>query len=81
MPLAGDSLRAISLRAPTRLPRVVCNDESYDDIRIDAEHRFYGYRFIRAIDTRLAPGGLNEISLMLPFFTRTMIVPSSSTVK
>jgi hypothetical protein len=40
-----------------------------------------GYRFIRAIDTRLPPGGVKEISLMLLFFTRTMIVPSASTVK
>jgi hypothetical protein len=40
-----------------------------------------GYRFICSIDTRLAPGGLNEIFLMLLFFTRTMIVPSWRTVK
>jgi len=40
-----------------------------------------GYRVIRAIETRLPPGGLNEISLMLLFFTRTMIVPSSRTEK
>jgi len=39
------------------------------------------YRLICAIDTRRLPGGLNEISLILRFFTRTMIVPSSRTVK
>jgi hypothetical protein len=63
------------------LLRVVRDDESDDNICVDAEHRLYGYRFIRAIDTRLPPGGVKEISLMLLFFTRKMIVPSASTVK